>query len=432
MPTNQEMLEQASAVLAESGVRVNKALSPTVPTTDSLATGDFMNRKQVDALVDLTVSQNAWLAATSVLTRTQKSGEINRIVINDVVTEGVTENAGQTVSTHPDTDTIEYQTGKYQATWYMTREDIREARASGEANFGGKVRAAFAKAMGNDLGRAALLSDTTLPASSRLNRLLRKRDGWLKKIRASGIRHTTTRGSAYARELYAAMLDAMPDEYADDPSLRWLVPRKLDLGFTQEMAAAGEAGGFPNLGERAMATRERLMPHGIAQLIVPQMPTTQGADTVDDTADDADAVADDGDTTLTATVNTLFGGASSTHQGRKVTITYTPNGQSETLTVAWTGSALVVRTAGSLGQSSIDTDETNYAVDFADLTSAILTNPANLGVVICDQVRAYQKFEQEFERIRIDIYYEADFILFNENAVVLQDGIIAPSYSFGA
>ena len=49
------------------------------------------------------------------------------------------------------------------------------ARASGEANFERKIRAAFGKAMGNDMARAGMRGDTSLDASTRLNRLLNRR-----------------------------------------------------------------------------------------------------------------------------------------------------------------------------------------------------------------------------------------------------------------
>ena len=71
-------------------------------------------------------------------------------------------------------------------------------------------------------------------------------------------------------------------------------------------------------------------------------------------------------------------------------------------------------------------------MDIADATSAILTNPKNIYVVLTTGMRSYPKFEQEFERWRIDLYFEMAFGLFNPDAFVLQDGIVNPSYSFGS
>jgi hypothetical protein len=409
--------------------RTTKALSPTVPTTTDLRGAEFMNQPQVESLVDLTVSQNAWLSAVSVKMRDQRAGTIPRMVLNDVVTEGVGENGGGTVSTVPDTDEINYQCAKYQSTWFLTLEDVGEARGHGEADFDGKVRRAFAKAMGNDMARAGLAGDTSLNSASRLNRLLRQRDGWLKKARASGRYGTTTRGTRWSRTIYPAMLRQLPTQFKDDPELRWMLPPMMDEDFTFGLQNLGDGA---LLRDEALTSRKRYSPMGIAPILVPQWPTAQGFETLSGSPADADSVANDGDGTLTATVNTLFGGYNAAHAGRTVRITYDLTGQSEDLTVVDTGSNLVIRSAGSLGQSSISTTPSAYTLDLADCTGAMLTNPRNLFMVMARQIRAYRKFEQESERWRVDVFYEADFGIFNPDALVLQEGVVPSAITFGS
>lgn len=426
--SNNELLARAGASLEALGV---KALEPTVPTTASLQTGDFMDRKQVERLVDLTVGQSGWLSAVSLRLRNQRSGEIPRVVINDIVTEGVPENGNRTVATHPDTDNVPYRCKKYQSTWYITREDVREAAASGEPDFDAKIRRAFAKAMGNDMARAALNGDEALDDSTRLNRLLRQRDGWLKKIRAGGNRATTTYGNSFETDLFFSMLANMPEVYRDDAELRWFMASLLDISWTQTLSDARPISGSM-LADRATIERQRFQPLGIPQLLIPQMPTALGFSTLNGSAGNPDSVIDDGDGTLTAVIDAIFGGFSTDWVGRRVKITYTPTGESETLAVVNIASSLRVQTAGSLGQTTIDTTASNYTVDIADATPVILTNPLNLFMVLCDQVRAYRKFEQEAERWRIDVYWEGDFGVFNLDAVYLQDGVTTPRFSFGS
>ena len=426
MRTNSEMLQQAGDMLGSMGVRK----ADTVMTTANMSASEFMDRKQVERLVDLTVSQSGWLSAVKVKMRNQRSGELPRLVINDVVTEGVPENGGKTVSTVPTTDFVPYHCGKFQATWYLTVEDIREAKASGEPDFERKVRAAFAKAMGNDMARWSLRGDTDLDDSTRLNRLLRKRDGWLKQARANAIRNTTGRGAPFARSLFSSMQAAMPEEYRDDADLRWLFSSTLDMAWTESLADPTNAQGS-TLGDRASIERSRFKPSGIPQLIIPQMPTTQGFEQVTASTANADAVVDNAGANLTATVNTLFGGYAAKWAGRSVRITFTATGDTEVATVTDTGSALKITTVGTLGQSTISTTVGDYTLDLADITTAILSNPSNLFLVMCDQMRAYRKFEQEYERWRIDVFYEADAGLFNENALVIQDGISTPAFTFG-
>jgi hypothetical protein len=427
---NRELLEQAGAALDQLGV---KALSPTVPTTATMASGEFMDRKAVEHLVDLGVSQSAWLSAVSLKLRSQRKGEVPRIQINEVVTEGVEENGNSTISTHPDTSNVSFECKKYQSTWYITHESVREAAASGEPDYDNKVRGAFAKAIGNDMARAGLLGDTALPATTRLNRLLRQRDGWLKQIRTGGNVFQTTRGSAFAWSLFPALLGNMPEEFADDADLRFLISSKIDLGLTNLLATAnsGPAAGS-ELSDRAATQRKRFEAMGIPPLILPQMPTTLGFDTLAGSAVDADSVADDADGTLTALVDTLLGAYAAGNAGRRVKITHDTTGESETLTVTDESSHNYIHSVGSLGQSSISTTASDYTVDVADCTSALLSNPVNLGLVLCDKMRAYRKFEQEAERWRIDVYWEADFIVHNLEATVLQDGIVTPRFSYGS
>ncbi len=411
------------------GEKVSKALSPTVPTSESLATEHFLNTPQAEALIDMTVSQSEWLSLATVKMRDQRAGNIPRVVINDVVTEGVSENAGKTIATHPDTSETSYLCTKFQATWFMTLESISEAAAHGEADFDAKVRGAFAKAMGNDMARVALRGDTSIDTSTRLNRLLRQNDGWLKIARESANYSTTTRGSAWAAGVCPAMLSQMPDEYADDKDLRWLHGRRLDESYTQFAQNLSDGGAMR---DRALLERTRFRPMGIDPVIVPQWPTDQGFDSLNGSASDADLVTDDGDGTITLRVDTLFGGYSSSHAGRRVKVTFDATGQSETLTVRDESSHLVVHTTGSLGQGTISTSASAYTLDLADTTGIMLTNPRNLFVVLCRKIRAYRKYEQESERYRMDVFYEADFGIFEPNAVVLQEGIIPTAATFGS
>lgn len=412
-----------------NGELASKALSPTVPTSESMATEHFMTNSQSEALIDLTVSQSEWLSMATVKMMNQRAGNIPRVVINDVVTEGVSENGGRTIATHPDTSEKAYLCKKFQATWFMTLESISEAAASGEANFDGKIRGAFAKAMGNDMARVALNGDTSLGTSTRMDRLLRQHDGWLKIAREEANYSTTTRGSAWSAGVYPSMQSQMPDKFSDDKDLRWLHGRRLDESYTQFAQGLGDGSA---LRDRALLERTRFRPMGIDTVIVPQWPADQGFSSLNGSASDPDLVTDDGDGTITLRVNTLFGGYSASHAGRRVKVTFNATGQSETLTVKDVGSNLVINSTGSLGQGTISTTVGAYTLDLADTTGIMLTNPRNLFVVLCRNIRAYRKYEQESERHRIDVYYEAAFGIFEPDAVVLQEGIIPTSTVFGS
>jgi hypothetical protein len=92
----------------------------------------------------------------------------------------------------------------------------------------------------------------------------------------------------------------------------------------------------------------------------------------------------------------------------------------------------VINTVGTLGQAVVSTSASDYLIDVADTAAVMLSNPANFYLVICDQIRAYRKFEQENERYRIDVFYEADCGIYNPNAMAIQDGVIVPQFTFGS
>jgi len=429
MPSNRDLLARAGDVLAELGIggKSVKALTPATITSTSAAAGELMNRTQVEQLVDLTVAQNGWLSSVTMRVRKQRKSQISRLNLNEIVTEGVSEDDGGAVTTHPDTDFIEYETAKFKSTFYLTREAIREAAVSGAPNFDQSVRKAFAKAMGNDMARWTMRGDTTLAASSRENRLLRQRDGWLKQIRdGSGLRATTTRGSAWAQALYPSLMSALPTEHREDADLRWFESSLLDMAYQDDLRSRATL-----LGDKAEAERRRHTPRGIAQIVVPQMPENLGFATLSGTAVDADAIADVAGA-VQAQVDTLLGGAAAANAGRVVSVTFDATGQSETAVVTWDGANNFALLTGSLGQTTISTTAADYTLDVADCTPVLCTNPRNLFIVMCDGIRAYRKFIQENEKIRIDIYYEATCGIFNENAIAMQDGVIVPSFTYGS
>lgn len=424
---NATLLRRAGAAFDALGVPARKGEDPEVITTDSVGTGQFMNRENVERLVDLTVGQSGWLAATSFMPVSSQKGQVPRMHISEVITSPSGQNRHRTRTMHPDTDHLQYDCKKYEARFYLTIEDLREAAASGEPDFEAKVQAAFAKAMGNDMARWALLGDQSITnPTTALDELLAHNDGWLKIARSRGVRYASARGTAYSRGVYSRALAMMPEEYADDENLRFMIPRLLDLGWTADLQALG---GGSALTDKLLATRARTPILGVPQLIVPQMPVSGGFSILSGTTSAADAVVDDSDGTMTVTVNTLLGGYSTGNAGRKVKITHKTSGLSEVCVVVNAGGANKILTVGSLGQDTISTTASDYTLDVADAASVLLTNPANLFFVLCDKIRAYRVFEEDDERWKFLVKYEADCGIYNEDALVLIDGVVPPAFT---
>ncbi len=109
------------------------------------------------------------------------------------------------------------------------------------------VNAAIAKAYGRDLVRLIMNGDTALDGSTKLNRLLKLRDGLLKIARNDAnvndvIIAANPVYSGAGSEL-SKMLTAIPDEYRDDRSmLRHFVPMSVLDQFEDEVSERQTAG----------------------------------------------------------------------------------------------------------------------------------------------------------------------------------------------
>ncbi len=316
--------------------------------TSNMAAGDFMNRKQVDELMDMVVDLSGWLGDIRVKRVEGRQGEMPQMLLSDLTTEFVTENDSTEVKTRPETRTVPYNCKKTKTEWFITTEDIIESRVSGTRDFEAKVRTAFAKAMGNDLARIALNSDTALwtDGTTRTQRALGILEGWRKQagsgkgtMPAGNI--VSAGGGIFTPELFPYMMSVMPDEYKNHPELRWYYNSVVDLGWNKSLTglahgvpsgATSDVGGSNALGVKAASSRGTTNPFGIIPVIVPQMPINLGAS--------------------------------------------------------------------------------------SDETEIYLTPKDNFILVMQYKMRAYQKFEQEYDRYRITIYSALDVCIENPEALV--------------
>lgn len=326
--------------------------------TSNMAAGDFMDRKQVDELLDMVVDLSGWLSGVRVKRVEGRQGEMPQMLLNDLTTEFVTENDGTEVKTRPETRTVPYNCKKTKTEWFITTEDIIESRVSGTRDFEAKVRTAFAKAMGNDLARIALNSDTALygGGATRTGRALGILEGWRKQA-ATG-KGTMPAGNVvdaggglFTGEVFPYLMSVMPDEYKNHPDLRWYYNPVVDLAWNKSLTglghgtigtAASDIGGSNELGVKAASSRATVPPFGIQPIIVPQMPINLG----------------------------------------------------------------------------VGTDETEL----------YLTPKDNFILVLQYRMRAYQKFEQEFDRYRITIYSALDVCIENPEALVQLTGLQIPQF----
>jgi hypothetical protein len=439
-------VSRSTAQLLASLNAVNKAIglpgaeslpvgkSDDVNTTSTLsAGGQFMNRKAVHGLIVDAADDSGWLGATSMKFVDQRSGEFTDMTMGDWLMEPATEGETQTASNVATTAKIEYTTAKFHGTVFYTPEDVREAAASGEGDFIGKLRKLIAIRLGSNIAQLAINGDTDLAsgASTRENRFLGTKDGWLKQIRDAGNVLSTTRGSAYSIAAFQSAYDNLPERYQNDPNLRWMISPMLAANAQYAFASAWASAS--QVANDALLSRQQAQILGIQPVQVPQMSRTQGFATLNGSTTNADAVTNPSGTIIKLRVDTLLGGAAAGNAGRKIKVTRNSTGLSETRTVTWDGTNNFVSTVGALGQGSISTTASDYTLDIADCASILLTNPRNLvNVIDSSRFRMFNKFEQEADRFRLDFYVEMCPLVYRPEAASIQDGIIVSTTSFGA
>lgn len=421
------LLSEASGILGGIGVR-SLAGKADVITSGNFQPGDLMQQRAAHRLVDLTVQESGILQFVTNVKKDQRAGTIPLVEFGRPVARKATEGQPGTATSTPDTDGIEYRCRKLQATLFMSLESIREARATGEPDFENKIRRGFARALGNDVARLAFQGDTTLAPVDDEARLLCTIDGWLKQARnGRAIRSTTDRGAAFDPSVFFAIKRRMPRRFRNSTDNRWMIESLVDLAWRENRANAGDTSGIVT-GDRALTQPGAIPMLGEETLRIPQLPTDLGFATLRQSTAAADNVATAG-SGIAFRVNTLLGGAAAGNAGRVVRITCTATGESEEAVVTWAGGHNVATTEGTLGQGVVSTTAGDYTIDLTDCTPILYGPPKNLFLVWCDQIRSYQKVEQEAERIRIDVFLELDAGIFQPDALVMQDGLALPQAS---
>lgn len=388
--------------------------------------GGILPRSLVWRLISLTRNQNAWLGATSTIMRDRQAGTIPVVDWNEPVTEHVGRNDGTKVTTEPPTWNVVYSCKKFKTEWYVTYEELREAVAAGIDNFEQQMLSDWGTALGNDIARIVMQGDKTLDATTRLNRLLRACDG-VDIATEAGSNIFDAQGKAFGQGIFAAMLDKMPDRYAEDGGLMWLFNRRVNTLWHDSLTNVNTTERMrSNLGDQALTSQAVVPPLGISQLIVPQISRAKGPAPIAPTA-----VVDDGDGSATITLTSLVGATKQIDTvangvGRKILVTYLPTGLTETLTAYDDGGTLKVATNGSLGQTTISTTASEYTVRVADETDLYLMNPKSIYQVYCSEFRSTRTYNKDFDRFEITTYFEMDIVVPIQVSIVKFKRVTAP------
>ena len=194
--------------------------SPALPNS-------VMNRKQADRFIDLVENESVLLQNVRVVRVNENKGEINKLDLASIVTEGASTTSKATTRT-PSERVVVYDTEKYRSAFDLGT-DFLEDNLEG-SGFRDTVMEMFSKRIATDTEIAAIQGDdslTTGDGQSDLNNLLGPNDGWSKILRSTipAAQIVDAAGAAPSKDLYYEMKRAVPSRYrVAKPLYTWIVP----------------------------------------------------------------------------------------------------------------------------------------------------------------------------------------------------------------
>jgi hypothetical protein len=209
-------------------------------TTGTITNG-LLNPYQAKKFLQQTFDATPLLGAIRHETRTEKSGEIDKIGIGRRLLRAKVENTDDGYRAKPTFGVVKYQTNAVRLPWEITEETLRE-NIEGE-NFEKITTDLMATQVGVDTEDLIINGDTDTEDSAEDSAFLKLDDG-VKKLIKNGGHLVDVSGSADMElEMFYNAVKAIPNKY-NNGSLRWLMsPSRLQQWELFLLNKALDAGG---------------------------------------------------------------------------------------------------------------------------------------------------------------------------------------------
>jgi hypothetical protein len=231
-----------------------------------------LNRKQADRFIDLVVDETVLMKNVRIVRVDQQKGEINKLDLGTIVTEGAHTTSQATTRT-PTERVMTYDTEKYRSAFDL-KTDFTEDNIE-KSGIRDRLLSMFTKRIAIDVELAGINGDETLTtgdSQSAENNLYGVNNGFQRIL--TGIvpsaQQVDAAGAAPSKRLYYEMKRRIPSRYrAAKPDYVWIMPSgpadKWNLDWSDRETAGGDTALASKFG--AMAG-----PWGIPALEVPLMP----------------------------------------------------------------------------------------------------------------------------------------------------------------
>ena len=233
----------------------------------------ILNSQQANRFIDLVVDQSSLLKAVRTIRIDHPTGEINKMDLGSIVSEGA--GTTTTATTHtPSESVVNYASVKYRSAFDLSTDFVEDNIE------GGSVRDTllnmFTKRIGTDAELAAIEGDDGLATGdgeTQENNLLGANDGWKAILAAKtpALQQIDAAGAASSRKLFYKLKRGIQRRYrVARPDYRWLVPPSVyDKWELDEGEQNDGAEGQVRTRQQGKVGRN---PFGIPQIEVPLMP----------------------------------------------------------------------------------------------------------------------------------------------------------------
>jgi hypothetical protein len=243
MPTNEELIEKAIE-------------------TSNLSTGGRLNPVQQDEFVRLVKDNSTLLKQVRFKQMPIGRIQIDKMYIGEPVSRGVGEKSSTAVDAKAVFDQVPLTATKLKSDWAISTEALQENIEGG--NFEDVIMDMMTKRIATDMELLAVQGDTTITPADALTNLTSTLDGWDKLSDSSQI--VDAGGATITKELFATAIRRMPEQYLQDPNLKWFVSRAIATDWAEEVSGRETQAGDMALGGNT------LRPYGFPMEVVPNIP----------------------------------------------------------------------------------------------------------------------------------------------------------------
>jgi hypothetical protein len=240
-----------------------RLIEKTIESSDFL-NGGLLNPEQQARFVTLVKRFATLLPLVRSVRMSQATMEIDKLYVGEPVTESVDENTATATPSKPKFSKVELEARKVKSSWNVATEALQSNLEQND--FETTAMNAMTARISTDLEMLAIRGDMAIPAAlmDPVSRLLRRLDGWAKQTEGAHVLDVA--GAEIQKGIFAEMKRMLPQQYKNDPNLRWFVADTIADDWLDVLSGRETA-----LGDNALQG-QGIAPLGIPLVKIPLIP----------------------------------------------------------------------------------------------------------------------------------------------------------------